>query len=138
MSRFKDKITASTSGLANAALMGARAALAAPPTEEERNRAHNTVQVTPKATGKHRPYRRLVHYDRTGPFHRQVGEARIAGKLVPIMQTYFVHTFRHATKGARIYSGGPGIRLPYVPPAYSAAARFYGYHGPARPAKVAA
>jgi hypothetical protein len=84
------------------------------------------LMVTPKASGKHRPYRRIVHYDRSGPFHRQVGIKIIAGRIIPMMQTYFVHAFRHATKGPRVYTGGPNIRLPYAPPAASPVLAFYG------------
>lgn len=139
MSRFKDKITASTSGLAHASMAMARRAIAAPATEEqEAKAAMGDLAVTPKASGKHRPYRRLIKYDREGPLYRQIGVVRIGGVLRPIMQTYFLHRFKHATKGERVYSGGPTIRLPNAPPAVSPVLAFYGSHGPARRVKVAA
>lgn len=125
-SRVKDRLTASASGFATASIAAAHAAMTAPTREEAAAVDHSGLTITPKASGKFRPYRRLVQYHRVGPLHRQVGIKIIAGKELPMMQTYFVHHFMHATKGPRKYSGGPSIRMPYAPQAVSPRVAFYG------------
>lgn len=50
------------------------------------------------------PYRKIIKYERDGPFYRQVG-ASPDGR--PILQTYYRHRFLHATKGWRVNSHVP-------------------------------
>lgn len=51
------------------------------------------------------PYRRLIKYERKGPFHEQVGwkaKSPGAGVYIPLMRTVYRHHFLHATKGWRV------------------------------------
>lgn len=74
--------------------------------------AHEPFNVT-KAAGKRGSFmRRIIGYTRTGPFHRQTGVRWLHGEAWPLMQTYFIHTFTHATKGKRKYVGGSVMRMP--------------------------
>ena len=84
--------------------------------------------VTPKAGKRASPARRITQYERLGPFHRQVGIKYLAGEGWPLMQTYFVHRFLHATKGWRTYIGGPNMTMPRPLPAVNHARAFYGSH----------
>jgi len=68
--------------------------------------------VTPKAGKKGMYGRRLIRYERTGPFYRQTG-VRADGR--EIMRPYFVHKVLHATKGWRTYH--------HLPIAFSAGSR---------------
>lgn len=57
--------------------------------------------------------RRIIGYERSGPFHEQTGTKYIGGVPFPIMRTRFVHKFLHATKGWRTYvSSVPNLRMP--------------------------
>lgn len=84
--------------------------------------------ITPTAGKPGSPARRLVRYERLGPFHRQVGLKWMAGESWPLMQTYFVHRLLHATKGWRTYVGGPNMTMPHPRRALNHAQMFYGSH----------
>lgn len=74
--------------------------------------AHEPFKVT-KQTGKRGKFmRRIIGYERRGPYHRQVGIRWLHGESWPMMQTYFIHRFRHATKGVREYHGGSSMVMP--------------------------
>lgn len=70
--------------------------------------------------------RNFIRYERTGPFHRQIGERTIAGSILPVMETFFMHHILHATKGWRKYIGGAAMRLPQCPNGKSYPAAFFG------------
>jgi hypothetical protein len=104
-------------------------------------RAAQRTEVTRKRGMRGRPYRRIADYYRTGPFYRQVGGKWLQGEEWPIMETFFVHHFLHATKGWRTYTGGSVMRMPRAnPPGYHVdrAREFYGHHYIARPPRFAA
>jgi hypothetical protein len=85
-------------------------------------------EVTPKAGKPHSPFRRIVKYERKGPFYRQVGERWLAGESFPIMQAYYKHKYLHATKGWREYTGGPRMSIPHAFNHLPARLAFYGKH----------
>lgn len=125
-SRFKDKINASTSGLATESRLRGAAAAAYVKPDDSKARDDSGLTITPKASRVGVPYRRLIGYERTGPWHRQIGITIIGGKELPLMQTYFVHRYMHATKGPRAYTGSANMRLPFAPQNGSPRVRFYG------------
>lgn len=88
-----------------------------------------SIEVTRKAGKRGTPYRRVISYERLGPFHRQVGVKWIAGEGIPLMETFFKHCYFHATKGLRIYeSHSAAPRIPTSPNLMAKPARlaFYG------------
>jgi hypothetical protein len=89
-------------------------------------RKANDLTVS-KKLGKQRSFgRRLIRYERLGPFHRQTGDRSIGGTILPMMQTYFLHRFLHATKGWREYLGGATLRVPMSPSMKQYPAAFFG------------
>lgn len=78
----------------------------------QKTKAASSPNVLRKLGKKGQKYRRLINYFRTGPFVRQVGSKWVAGEEWPLLHTFYVHHWLHATKGWRTYSGGAGMRLP--------------------------
>lgn len=68
--------------------------------------------VTPKIGKRSKPNRRIISYERSGPFYTQSGTQNIAGNILPILYKFYEHRFLHATKGWRVYHGGNLFRLP--------------------------
>lgn len=76
-------------------------------------RRDRQVAVTSTCGKRGTNYRRIIKHVRTGPWHRQIGIKWRNGEALPLMQTYFVDEFLHATKGWRVYSHGlPGTQRP--------------------------
>lgn len=99
------------------------------PTDAVEPTNHGTnAFVTPRAGKRGTPMRSIVAYERKGPFFRQVAEKFVSGEAWPVMQRYFVHRFKHATKGWREYTGGPVMTMPQAMPAINPARAFYGSH----------
>lgn len=70
------------------------------------------VSVTPQLGKKGTPMRRIIAYRREGPFYRQTGVRVVADSTIPMLQQWFSHHFQHATKGWRVFKGGPLLKLP--------------------------
>lgn len=121
-SPFKDIMRAGVSGLATTMAQMMNPA----PAKEQPAKDDSGLTVQPHASRKYRPYRRVTKYHRVGPLHRQIAVKVMAHESWPVMQTFYEHHFLHATKGWRIYTGGPSMRMPFAPPANSARLSFYG------------
>ncbi len=92
LNRVKDFLNRSASGAAESVqLPGLR------PRKQE-------IGVTRKAGPRDTAYRRIIGYERRGPFFRQSGVNKDGS---PRMQTYLEHCFLHATKGWRKYAAVP-------------------------------
>lgn len=87
-----------------------------------------TNMVTPKAGKPGDPYRRIVRYERDGPYYREVGHRWLNGERFPIIQGFYNHRFLHATKGWRVYTGGERMTLPHTYRHAPARVAFYGRH----------
>jgi hypothetical protein len=93
---------------------------------EELAKAKDPQQVSKKLGKKYRFGRRLIGYERRGPFQRQVEVKYLHGEAWPVMQEFYVHRLKHATKGWRAYTGGPALRMPYSMPVPPYPVRFFG------------
>lgn len=91
-----------------ASLLGSAAAVV--DTKDVRVVDPNTI--TSSCGKKGTPLRRIIGYRHEGPYHRQVGLKWMLNEAWPIVQTYYKHHFLHATKGWRVYTGGPAMRIP--------------------------
>lgn len=88
--------------------------------------ARGTSKMTTPHLGKRgTPHRRIIDYQRLGPFRRIIND-QPGGK--PIVQAYFQHTLMHATKGMRRYNGGARLPIPAASTGVHPSRSFYGSH----------